>query len=182
MNCPEAMTQVFDLANTRNPQSQRTPAQNAELIREVGLKCISFNGIPRTINTLGAFFRSLPPDVASALATTPTRDLTPENIETRKKDGGVNTGLFTGSPAADKAIREEWVTESGNAGFDQVISTYYDVVDYGQSFGSSPAGQEIQNELNNAITAALLGDKSPEEALKDAQKAAMRAYENIEQD
>ena len=55
-----------------------------------------------------------------------------------------------------------------------MISTYYDVVDYGQSFGSSPAGQEIQNELNNAITAALLGDKSPEEALKDAQKAAMR--------
>ncbi|MFS2242704.1 extracellular solute-binding protein [Microbacterium sp. OR16] len=102
--------------------------------------------------------------------------------ETREKDGGVNTGLFTGSPAADKAIRDEWVTESGNAGFDQVISTYYDVVDYGQSFGSSPAGQEIQNELNNAITAALLGDKSPEEALKDAQKAAMRAYENIEQD
>ncbi|MFJ4045822.1 extracellular solute-binding protein [Microbacterium sp. NPDC089987] len=102
--------------------------------------------------------------------------------ETRKKDGGVNTGLFTGSPAADKAIREEWVTESGNAGFDQVISTYYDVVDYGQSFGSSPAGQEIQNELNNAITAALLGDKSPEDALKDAQKAAMRAYKNIEQD
>ena len=102
--------------------------------------------------------------------------------ETRKKDGGVNTGLFTGSPAADKAIREEWVTESGNSGFDQVISTYYDVVDYGQSFGSSPAGQEIQNELNNAITAALLGDKSPEEALKDAQKAAMRAYENITQD
>ena len=100
--------------------------------------------------------------------------------ETRKKDGGVNTGLFTGSPAADKAIRDEWVVESGNAGFDQVISTYYDVVDYGQSFGSSPAGQEIQNELNNAITAALLGDKSPEDALKDAQKAAMRAYENIE--
>ncbi|KAI0114339.1 hypothetical protein GGR51DRAFT_503964 [Nemania sp. FL0031] len=87
MNCPEAMTQVLDLANTRNSQSQRTPAQNAELIREVGLKCISFNGIPRTINTLGAFFRSLPPDVASSLATTPTRNLTPENLEIRKRDG-----------------------------------------------------------------------------------------------
>ncbi|WP_336644802.1 ABC transporter substrate-binding protein [Microbacterium sp. USHLN186] len=102
--------------------------------------------------------------------------------ETRKADGGVNTGLFTGSPEADKAIREKWVVDSGNAGFDQVIATYYDVVDYGQSFGSSPAGQEIQNELNNAITAALLGDKSPEDALKDAQKAAERAYENITSD
>ncbi|KAA9148714.1 extracellular solute-binding protein [Microbacterium lushaniae] len=98
---------------------------------------------------------------------------------TRAADGGINTGLFTGSPAADEAVREEWVVESGNVGFDQVISTYYDVVEYGESFGSSPAGQEIQNELNNAITAALLGDKTPEEALADAQAAAMRAYENV---
>jgi multiple sugar transport system substrate-binding protein len=98
--------------------------------------------------------------------------------ETRAKDGGINTGLFTGSPDADKALRDTWVKPSGNADFDQVISAYYDVVDYGQSFGSSPAGQEIQNELNNAITAALLGDKTPEQALADAQKAAMRAYEN----
>ncbi len=98
---------------------------------------------------------------------------------TRAADGGINTGLFTGSPAADEAIREEWVVESGNAGFDQVISTYYDVVEYGESFGSSPAGQEIQNELNNAITAALLGDKTIEEALGDAQEAAMRAYDNV---
>lgn len=96
----------------------------------------------------------------------------------RDEDGGINTGLFTGSPAPDKAIRDEWVVASGNAGFDQVISTYYDVVDYGQSFGSSPAGQEIQNELNNAITAALLGDKSIEDALDDAQQAAARAYKN----
>lgn len=96
--------------------------------------------------------------------------------DTRAKDGGINTGLFTGSPEADKRLREAYVVDSGNAGFDQVIATYYDVVDYGQSFGSSPAGQEIQNELNNAITAALLGDKSPEDALADAQQAAMRAY------
>jgi multiple sugar transport system substrate-binding protein len=97
---------------------------------------------------------------------------------TLESEGGLNTGLFTGSPASDQAIREQYVGETGNAGFDQTISTFYDVVDYGQSFGSSPAGQEIQNELNNAVTAALLGDKTPEEALADAQQAAMRAYEN----
>jgi multiple sugar transport system substrate-binding protein len=97
---------------------------------------------------------------------------------TREADGGINTGLFTGSPTADQTIRDEWVVPSGNAGFDQVIATYYDVVDYGTSFGSSPAGQAIQNELNNAVTAALLGDKTPEEALDDAQSAAMRAFEN----
>ncbi|KAI1431477.1 hypothetical protein GGR50DRAFT_679303 [Xylaria sp. CBS 124048] len=87
MNCPEAMTHVYHLANAGNPQSRRTPAQNAELIREVGLKCISFNGIPRSINTLGAFYQSLPSDVASSLSTTPTRELTPENVNIRKQDG-----------------------------------------------------------------------------------------------
>ncbi|KAI1801805.1 mitochondrial protein [Daldinia bambusicola] len=88
LNCHEAMTQIFYLANsTATPNEQRTPVQNAELIREVGLKCISFNGIPRSINTLNAFRASLPDDVASALSTTPTRELTPSNLETRKRDG-----------------------------------------------------------------------------------------------
>ena len=98
--------------------------------------------------------------------------------KTREKDGGVNTGLFTGSPDADKQIRDKWVKPSGNDDFDQVISTYYDVVNYGTSFVSSPAGQTINTELTNAITAALLGEKTPEQALKDAQSAAMRDYEN----
>ncbi|OTA63342.1 hypothetical protein K449DRAFT_422101 [Hypoxylon sp. EC38] len=88
LNCPEAMTQIFHLANsTPTPNERRTPVQNAELIREVGLKCISFNGIPRSINTLGAFRNSLPDDVGSQLSTTPTRELTPSNLEIRKKDG-----------------------------------------------------------------------------------------------
>jgi multiple sugar transport system substrate-binding protein len=91
--------------------------------------------------------------------------------------GAINAGLFTGSPAADAFVREEYVGESGNAGFDQTISTYYDAVENGVTFGSSPAGQQIETELNNAVQSVLLGDKSPEEALDDAQQAAMRAYD-----
>ncbi len=53
------------------------------------------------------------------------------------------------------------------------------MVEYGQTFGSSPAGQEIQNELRNAVTNVLLGDKTAEDALAEAQTAAMRAYDNI---
>ncbi len=98
---------------------------------------------------------------------------------TLQKDGGLNTGLFTGSPEADKAIRDQYVVPTGNAGFDQVISTYYDVLGYGKTFGSSPAGQDIESELNNAVTATLLGDKSATEALADAQSAAQRAYDNV---
>ncbi|GAB7352441.1 hypothetical protein MBLNU459_g2857t2 [Dothideomycetes sp. NU459] len=54
--------------------------QTAEFMREVGLKCIGFNGVPRTINMLGAFRASLPATVVSALRTTGTRMPTPANI------------------------------------------------------------------------------------------------------
>lgn len=91
--------------------------------------------------------------------------------------GAINTGLFTGSPEADKAIRDQYVKPSGNAGFDKAISTYYDVVGEGKSFGASPAGQQIQTELQNAIQSYLLGNKSAEKALKDAQTAAQKAYD-----
>jgi multiple sugar transport system substrate-binding protein len=91
--------------------------------------------------------------------------------------GGIYTGVFTGSPAADEAIRDEYVKESGNPGFDQTIATYYDIVGEGASYGASPAGQVIQDELKNAVTSTLLGEKSSEEALADAQEAAMRAYD-----
>lgn len=84
MNCPEAMTTVFELANASKTS---TPVQNAELIREVGLKCISFNGIPRSINCLNAFHDSLPSDVSQELSTTPTREFTHANLDERKLDG-----------------------------------------------------------------------------------------------
>jgi multiple sugar transport system substrate-binding protein len=93
-----------------------------------------------------------------------------------KTPGAINTGLFTGSPAADKALRQKYVTKTGNAGFDATIATFYDVVDNGKSIGTSPAGQQIQTELQNAIQTALLGTKSAKDALADAQKSALSAY------
>jgi multiple sugar transport system substrate-binding protein len=90
---------------------------------------------------------------------------------------GINAGLFTGSPEADQSIREKYVKETGYAGFDQTIATYYDVASSGASFGSSPAGQQIQSELTNAVTSALLGEKSAADALADAQTAAQRAFD-----
>ncbi|WP_210480302.1 ABC transporter substrate-binding protein [Naasia sp. SYSU D00948] len=98
-------------------------------------------------------------------------------IEEDPDPNRMNTGLFTGSPSADQAIREQFVVPTGNAGFDQVIATFYEVVGEGKSFGSSAAGQEIQTELQTAVTAALNGEKTPEQALADGQAAALRAYE-----
>ncbi|GIF17039.1 ABC transporter substrate-binding protein [Actinoplanes teichomyceticus] len=98
---------------------------------------------------------------------------------TRAKDRAVYTGLFTGSPGPDRSIREQYVKPSGNAGFDQVVRTYYDVLAAGRSAGASPAGQPLKQELTSAVTAALLGQKSPRAALADAQTAAVAAYRTI---
>jgi multiple sugar transport system substrate-binding protein len=99
--------------------------------------------------------------------------------DTLSKSGGVNTGLFTGQPAADKAIKAQYVKPSGNAGFDQTINAFYGVVSSGVSYGASPAGQEIQTALTNAIVSVCLGQKSAKSALSDAQSDAMRAYKAI---
>lgn len=96
-----------------------------------------------------------------------------------KAPGSINTGLFTGSPSVDKKIRDQFVKSSGNKGFDSTISAYYDVLADAKSQGSSPAGQAIQSELQNAISAVLLGQKQPDQALADAQGAAKRAYDQF---
>lgn len=61
--------------------------RNAELMREVGLKCIGFNGVPRTINCLNAFRASLPDEVGKGLTTKPSRTPSPTNIEAVKQRG-----------------------------------------------------------------------------------------------
>ena len=41
--------------------------------------------------------------------------------KTVEADKSINTGLFTGSPVADQAVRAQFVKPSGNADFDQLI-------------------------------------------------------------
>lgn len=82
MNSPDSLAALYRIAATSSD-----PVQTAELIREVGLKCISFNGIPRTINCLNAFKAGLPDSVSSQLSRTPTRAPTPANIATTGERG-----------------------------------------------------------------------------------------------
>jgi multiple sugar transport system substrate-binding protein len=98
-----------------------------------------------------------------------------------KTPGAINTGLFTGSPAADKKIRDTYVKSSGNEGFDNAISTYYSILDSGKSYGASPAGQALQTAVTNAITSVMLGQKDAKAALQDAQDTATRAYQQSTQ-
>ncbi|KAG7417528.1 hypothetical protein ACKAV7_003448 [Fusarium commune] len=78
LNSPDSLPVLHRVASAKDPNSA---VQNAEFIREVGLKCISFNGIPRTINSLNAFHASLPEEVTSKLCTKPSRQPTSQNID-----------------------------------------------------------------------------------------------------
>ncbi|KAL3418588.1 hypothetical protein PVAG01_10304 [Phlyctema vagabunda] len=75
MNSPESLAALFHTATLSGDTA--SAVRTAELMREVGLKCISFNGIPRTINCLGAFRASLPEDVVKGLSKAETRSLNP---------------------------------------------------------------------------------------------------------
>ncbi|CAG9994070.1 unnamed protein product [Clonostachys byssicola] len=89
LNSPDSLTILHDVASSpghHNPNPS-DPVQTAELIREVGLKCISFNGIPRSINCLNAFHASLPSAVTSRLATAPSRALSPESLPQVRQRG-----------------------------------------------------------------------------------------------
>lgn len=77
LNSPDSLPMLHAIASSQRGQS---PIQTAEFMREVGLKCISFNGIPRTINCLNAFHASLPKSVASQLSSSSSRAPTPSSL------------------------------------------------------------------------------------------------------
>ncbi|KAF2198719.1 hypothetical protein GQ43DRAFT_474295 [Delitschia confertaspora ATCC 74209] len=85
MNSPDSMVILYNMASASKPASEAVAI--AELMREVGLKCIGFNGVPRTINMLNVFRASLPQSVVSSLSTTPTRLPTPQNVESINNRG-----------------------------------------------------------------------------------------------
>ncbi|KAK1782262.1 hypothetical protein QBC45DRAFT_403337 [Copromyces sp. CBS 386.78] len=91
LNSPSSLEPLLTLASSRlshssspsSSTSSNSLLESAEFIREIGLKCISFNGIPRTINSLNAFrsfLSSAHPQLSSSLSTTPSRQTTPQNI------------------------------------------------------------------------------------------------------
>ncbi|KAF2815262.1 uncharacterized protein BDZ99DRAFT_193176 [Mytilinidion resinicola] len=75
LNSPGSLNALYTVATASSPSSA---VETAEYIREAGLKCVGFNGLPRVINMLNAFHASLPSSVASQLNTRPSRVLKPE--------------------------------------------------------------------------------------------------------
>ncbi|KAK3717661.1 hypothetical protein LTR37_005728 [Vermiconidia calcicola] len=77
MNSPDSLLELYSLVNRekfrQGRETQKHGVYTAELMREIGLKCIGLNGVPRTINCLGAFHSGLPTSIQSELAKRPAR-------------------------------------------------------------------------------------------------------------
>ncbi|KFY28364.1 hypothetical protein V493_02966 [Pseudogymnoascus sp. VKM F-4281 (FW-2241)] len=75
VNSPASLALLHNLASP-----SPTSVQHATFMREVGLKTISFNGIPRALNQLVHLRAAIPAETAAQLPTTPTRTLTLASI------------------------------------------------------------------------------------------------------
>jgi len=94
-----------------------------------------------------------------------------------EKDGGAFTGIFSANKTANEAIRSKYVKPTGDKNLDTAISTFYDTLDAAKIIPPSPAGQEIQQDYQQAVTSAL-GGADPAQALQQAQQAAMQAFKD----
>ncbi|GAA5894524.1 hypothetical protein JCM6882_004842 [Rhodosporidiobolus microsporus] len=84
LNSPATLCALYSFAVERaggqGEQQQTNALEYAAIMREAGMKTISFSGIPRAINNLGALRAHLDPAVAAQLPTTPTREPTPTSL------------------------------------------------------------------------------------------------------
>lgn len=103
MNSPESLTQLHQLASKASSPDTTQAVKTAEFMREVGLKCISFNGIPRTINCLGEFRAGLPAEITSAMSTKSIRTPFQSNID-QIKDRGFGLWKSIYDPFDEKLI------------------------------------------------------------------------------
>ncbi|GAA5941527.1 Pxp2p [Sporobolomyces koalae] len=84
LNSPATLCALYSYATKDlepGPNRAHAASQVAAILREAGLKSISFSGIPRAINSLGALRNHLEPEVAQRLSTKPTREQSPETVQ-----------------------------------------------------------------------------------------------------
>jgi multiple sugar transport system substrate-binding protein len=99
--------------------------------------------------------------------------------KTVEKNKSIFTGLWTANTEADRQVRDKYVKPSGRAGFDQAINNYYASTESAFAINPSKAGSEIKTAWTDAVNRVLAGQQGPEQALKQAQSEAAKAYSAV---
>lgn len=98
--------------------------------------------------------------------------------EERAAEGLPSTGVYTGNREADEMIFSEIVDLSEFPQFEEMVQVVRDGQESAFGFPPSPAGQEFQDALNDAVNRALTGEDVEivlQEADEEAQTAIDRA-------
>jgi multiple sugar transport system substrate-binding protein len=99
--------------------------------------------------------------------------------QTVAKNKSMFTGLWTANTEADHEIHDKYVKPSGRAGFDQAVNNYYASTETAFAINSSKAGSEIKTAWTDAVNRVLAGQQRPEQAMKQAQSEAAKAYSAV---
>ncbi|MBV9820847.1 MAG: extracellular solute-binding protein, partial [Actinobacteria bacterium] len=99
--------------------------------------------------------------------------------QTVAKNKSVFTGLWTANTEADHQIKDKYVKSSGRTGFDQAIGNYYAAAESAFAINPSKAGSEIKTAWTDAVNRVLAGRQNPEQAMKQAQSEAAKAFSSV---
>ncbi len=99
--------------------------------------------------------------------------------QTVAKNKSMFTGLWTANVDADHQIHDKYVKPSGRAGFDQAVTNYYSSTESAFAINASKGGSEIKVAWTDAVNRVLAGQQSPEQAMKQAQSEADKAYSAV---
>jgi multiple sugar transport system substrate-binding protein len=86
------------------------------------------------------------------------------------------TGLYTANTTADLRIFQDVYQPLGNRQFDEAVQRLYTAPRFAFALPPSPASQEINQAMIDAVNRALEGRQSPRAALNQAQREALRAF------
>jgi multiple sugar transport system substrate-binding protein len=194
----KAYRDSFDIFGDQNPLTKGTitafPMENWYVnvlldSREAGLKLGATpvtNREGEQVSTLGGQAWAIPKGAKNAKAacawaqTMTATDTWMKAAEARgakiAQDKGFFTGLFTANTAADEQIRDQYLKDAPDPGFDQAIKAFYATLDKATALNPSPAGAEIDAAWKSAVARALDG-QSAKQALEQAQKEAQTAFE-----
>lgn len=154
MNSPESLLELHSLASSKG--DVKDAIKNAELMREVGLKCIGLNGVPRTINCLNSFIPSLPSEVRDGLTKTSSRTPSAANIEaTRRRGRALWDSIYW-------PFQEKLIDKLAQAHPDlpvHIINSEYGLL-FTDPPRESPPGQKIGRIAMSALAVACLRSQS----------------------
>lgn len=194
----KAFRDSFDIFGEKNPLTVGSitafPMENWYVnvlldSRAKGLKLAATQVTDRggqPVSTLGGSAWAIPkgaknPTAACAWAQTMTSTQTwmkaaQARMDKVQKEKSFFTGLFTANKAADVQIRDKYLKDAPDPGFDQAIKAFYATLDTATALSPSPAGAEIDAAWKSAVARAL-GGQPAQAALDRAQKEAQTAYD-----